>query len=362
MTTAFWNVTHRRERERNADPLGFDALREAMADVLAPCLTGGTSHADDFLWVLVGLRWARDAQGAVVDVDVSQQFFKFERGLKQYWQKYTKRRGYLGTRAVVELCRLGRPDVTVPILTDERASGLLGTYVASLRTIGLIEKSSLAPTSKGGDLIRGVSFDATARTFTSWKGLLAGYQYAEGEVQARRQGLGRALFADDSMHRVGAAVRAQPTARSWRTLAARLSAEQQHIAAACDNVLAAEEAMVGGFALLLEGSPKLPPQHRAQIKSTCTALGRRRPLPRVWSSQPIAQALDAAWQACRRAGRIEKSLVELHRRVVHEVRGNDPWITMLGDEAQLDFRFQPSGRDFRLANLQRLVKETRWQP
>ncbi len=77
---------------RAVDPLGFDALREAMADELVPLLTGATRDADEYLWTLIGLRWAHESTGSSVDATIfNQGFAPFERALKQYWYKSGKR-------------------------------------------------------------------------------------------------------------------------------------------------------------------------------------------------------------------------------------------------------------------------------
>jgi hypothetical protein len=71
----FWNQPPTRDRTRLFDPLRFDALRESMADKLMPLLTGATRDADEYLWTLVGLRWAYEATGSSVDATIFNQGF-----------------------------------------------------------------------------------------------------------------------------------------------------------------------------------------------------------------------------------------------------------------------------------------------
>ena len=66
-------------------PSGFDALREAMSNVLAPFLTGATRHAEHYVAVAVGLRWAKSRANRPVDKYIWPLFGAFERGLLQYW-------------------------------------------------------------------------------------------------------------------------------------------------------------------------------------------------------------------------------------------------------------------------------------
>lgn len=362
ITSVFWNTSHKSLYKRTGDPLGLHALREAMSDCLVPHLTGATRHADDYLWVLVGLRWARDDTGATVDADVWEEFRKFERALKQYWHRFTARRDYLGKREVAKLCEHERPNVNKRILEDERATGLLGSYIASLRAIGLIEKSALAPTKVGDQLIRGVGFTARPRTFTSWSALRTGYGPTAREVRGCRKALGSHLFQDDHMRCAASAMLARATARSWSGLAAFLTTEQRRVASACAAVLNVEEAMAGAFGELLTGRPSLTATQRVRVRDTSARVRDRQPIPDAWSNQPIAKALDGAWSACIDGRRIEQRLVDLHVEVVHTVRGNEPWITILGEESLVEYRPVFAGRDFRLKNLARLVGQTKWSP
>jgi len=48
VSNLFWNHPPERDRTRSRDPLGLEALREAMADTLVPLLTGATRDADEY--------------------------------------------------------------------------------------------------------------------------------------------------------------------------------------------------------------------------------------------------------------------------------------------------------------------------
>jgi len=360
-TTVFWNVSHKRQRDRAADPLGLDALREAMADCLVPHLTGGTRHAVDYLWVLVGLRWARETATTPVDADVWEEFRKFERALKQYWQKFTPRRDYLGKLEVSDRCNGDRPDVSRPILVNERATGLLGTYIASLRAIGLVDTKHLAPTKVGETLVRGVELPARARTFTSWPALRAVFEPTERDLQRRRPGLGPHVFLDERMRRAAIAFASRRCAATWYACGrSHLSAEQRRVARACAAVLDVEEAMVTGFADLLDGRRRLDGSRKAQLRATAARVLARRPIPDLWSHHALATALERAWTLLARGPSPESALLNLHIEVTKCARGNDPWIQEIGEHTLVDFRPTFGGRDFRFGNLARLVSETRW--
>src|SRR6266404_6821168 len=105
----FWNAPHKFESTRAVDPLGFDALREAMSNVLAPCLTGATRHAEHYIALAVGLRWAKSRATQSVDKNIWPYFELFERGLLQYWHREPSsrpaRKRYLGKRVISTICK-----------------------------------------------------------------------------------------------------------------------------------------------------------------------------------------------------------------------------------------------------------------
>ena len=168
-STLFWNRPAERDRSRSVDPLGFVALRESMADGLVPLLTGATRNADEYLWALIGLRWARKDTGSSIDATIfNQGFAPFERALKQYWY-YFHRRLSSGINVVKKLCREAQPDVRRPILADQRATGLLGSYIVSLRRMGLVQKDALCVAEDGADrLLVDIDFAPPPNWKSNW--------------------------------------------------------------------------------------------------------------------------------------------------------------------------------------------------
>ena len=118
-----------------------------MADTLVPLLTGATRDAEDYIWTLVGLYWARAKTGSSIDKvifnDPDYGFAVFERALKLYWYKTRGWISGLGINVVKELCNGDKPDVSRPILFDQRNTGLLGNYIVSLRGMGFVRNNSL---------------------------------------------------------------------------------------------------------------------------------------------------------------------------------------------------------------------------
>lgn len=359
-TSVFWNVPHKRLYERTGDPLGFDALREAMSDCLVPHITGATRHADDYIWILVGLRWARARASTTVDADVWEEFRKFERALKQYWHRFTSRRDYQGKREVAKLCEDLRPNVNKRILENERATGMLGSYISSLRAIGLVDASALSLTDHGDQLSRGLRFTARSQAFTSWLALNAAFKSTEIEIRECRKSLGSHLFQDTRMSFAAQAYLAHAKANSWGGLAAHLASDQRRVANACVAVLEAEKEMIGAFCELMAGQTRLSLSRRARLRNASALVRMRQPIPDAWLNRPIARALEVAWLALSNGAPAEQQLIDLHVNVVHSIRGNDAWITGLGEKSLVDYRPQFAGRDFRFKIMSHLLKETKW--
>ncbi len=113
-----------------------------MADALVPLLTGATRDADEYLWTLVGLRWARKSTGSSIDATIfNQGFSPFERALKQYWYRF-ERRISGGINVVKKLCNGLRPELGADSCRSA-GDGLVGNYIVSLRGMGLVQTDSL---------------------------------------------------------------------------------------------------------------------------------------------------------------------------------------------------------------------------
>jgi hypothetical protein len=164
------------------------------------------------------------------------------------------------------------------------------------------------------------------------------------------------------MRRAASAALSCQTAQSWNGLAAHLNGEQRRIASACAAVIDTETAMVDAFVELMSGRTKLTAAETADVRNTCIRVRARKPIPVAKSNQPTAKALNGTWTACVNGRGIEKRLVDLHVDVARSIRGNEPWITELGQKSLIDYRLGTTERDFRMGNLRRLVKETNWRP
>ena len=189
-STLFWNKPPERDAPRSVDPLGFDALREAMADTLVPLLTDATQDADEYLWTLVGLRWARESTGSSVDATIfNQGFARFERALKQYWYRFERRRSG-GITVVEKLCKGSQPELGRPILVDQRATGLLGNYIVSLRGMGLFQTDSLLVIEDAADrLLMDVNFSPPRSWTSSWGNLKKAFSGIDFKASRRRLGV-----------------------------------------------------------------------------------------------------------------------------------------------------------------------------
>lgn len=369
----FWNAPHKFELVRAVDPLGFDALREAMSNVLAPFLTGATRHAEHYVAVAVGLRWARNQATNVTDKDIWPYFGAFERGLLQYWRRNPSHRlsrnRYLGKRIISEICKEKRPNVERAILVNQRGVGLLGNYVQSLRAIGLVKSGTIEIEEKAvASLLGEARFKWSGASPGSWEAIDA--VFANVDVPSSWPRLGRLLFDISNgtlervrMHQAARTLLSNPKSVTWKSLAASktLLEPQRRIAAATDPTTALESQLRGLFAELIEG------RNAPVTKATAIAVAKRakrliglQVIGTVWPNMPpVAQALLRQIEAAANEKMSKETLLEWHRDVMR-ARSTVPWIEALGDRSTLKLPTERTEPDFRLMNMRNLLKETRW--
>ena len=83
MIDGFWVKIPDYGRSRESDPLALSSIHDAAADVLLPYISGRTNKAEDYLWVLIGLRWSE--KNASTESDIWERFENFEKALKLNW-------------------------------------------------------------------------------------------------------------------------------------------------------------------------------------------------------------------------------------------------------------------------------------
>jgi len=363
----FWNTPPERESIRFTDPLGFDALREAMADSLVPLLTGATRDADEYLWTLIGLRWSHISTGSSVDATIfNKGFASFERALKQYWYKFERRDGIGGINVVKKLCEGHKPELRRPILVDQRATGLLGNYIVSLRGMGLVQRNSLLVVGEAADrLLMNVDFSPHRSWDSSWGDLKKAFSNVE--IREARGRLGAQLFArsHDKMTRAGRAILAQPTARCWRQIPRRyLDKEQARLVDATKPLVNLEAIARSGFAKIISGEKVLSGSVCRDLRSLATTLRNIDPFPSSWSvDNPLRVAISDALLSLAHGKEPANVLVRLHVTVTRDVRQTEPWVIHLGHKPMRFQRWKPDQPepDFRFKNLFRLRRQTRWR-
>ena len=366
-STLFWNKPPARDATRSVDPLGLDALREAMADRLVPLLTGATRNADEYLWTLIGLRWARKETGTSIDATVfNKGFSPFERGLKQYWYKFHGRKSG-GFNVVKKLCSQAQPDVYRPILVDQRATGLLGNYIVSLRGMGLVQKTSLAVVEDAADrLLVDIKFTPPQNWKSSWDGISRAFSGID--LKSARRRLGRCLFDDghSEMNRAARSVLRKPAASSWDRLGkADLDSEQARLAAATKPILAFEREALEAFRRMLRGEASLPQSMNKALRLLASAARDSDPFPSSWNAaSALRSSVSEALASLARGRSPADVLLRLHLAVTRDWRHSEPWLEHLG-EAPIGLQnWHPGmeGRDFRFQNLKTLRRQTQWRP
>jgi hypothetical protein len=359
----FWNQAPPRNATRSVDPLGFDALREAMADNLVPLLTGATRDADEYLWTLIGLRWAHEQTGASVDATIFYRgFAPFERALKQYWYRFRNRRSG-GINVVKKLCQGNAPELRRQILTNERAAGLLGNYIVSLRGMGLVQKESLVLAEEAVDrLLVDVRFSSARGWASSWPGLKKTFDSVD--LKAARRRLGVKLFGENhNMRRAASAALARPNTEKWSQVdRSCLDLEQARIAQAAAPVLKLEKFALNAFSELLSGKKKLSEPASRALRSCAEKVLRIDPIPSSWSSgNKLRESISDAFSSLAGGSSPTDALLKLHLAVTRDVRHTEPWILRIGDTRFGDEWRPRGGGDFRFKNLRKLLGQTRWK-
>lgn len=369
----FWNKPPEQDRGRSIDPLGFDALREAMADILVPLLTNATRHVDDYIWTLIGLKWACENTGSSIDKtifnDQKYGFAIFERALKQYWYKKRHKIRGLGIKRIKEICKGAKPDVFRPILVDQRATGLLGSYIVSLRGMGLVENNSLCIND---DIANQLLGDATFRTkpgwLSSWDDLIETFNktYMISDFRAARKRLGVKMFGENqAMGKAASSVLKAQGATSWVSVYRRaLDEEQSRLAAATKPVIQFEKTALDHFNKILQGQWKHSLSENNTLRLLANSFLRVEPYPISWhADNPLRIAISNAVSSIAKGENPAEKILSLHMTVMRKVRHNDPWISRLGERPAEFQSWHPgsSERDFRFVNLKNIIKNTGWK-
>jgi len=368
----FWNEPYKLELTRAVDPLGFDALREAMSNILAPFLTAGTRHAEHYVAVTVGLRWAKGRCENSIDKKIWPFFGAFERGLLQYWHCDPRNRparlDYLGKNSIKDICNGRAPNIDKQILADQRATGLLGRYIESLRAIGLIHAGRIATDDSAVTKFLGdPQFEWDGRTPGSWSRLSA--IFSPVDVRTAWPRLGKNLFdlADHPQQRIqmnctARAICTSPGAR-WVQLAnsSKLLEPQRRIAAATAPTEELETQLRDIFSTLLRGRPApVSTETTTRIQRLASQITERRVISTVWPGKPpIAQVLEKQIGTVATGRLSQEALLKWHLEVM-EARGVEPWLLDMGERSTRTLPTTRASPDSRLTNIRTLIGETKW--
>lgn len=359
----FWSKPPDYGRNRELDPLALSTVHEAAADVLLPFLSGRTRSAEDFLWVLVGLRWA--SEHAATEGEIWECFEAFEKALKLNWYHAGRRQGFTGVDAVRDHYNDKRTDLEFNLVSNQRSQGLLGAYLRSLREGGLVERRSLRLADPGRALIDGVQF--------SWSGEISGYGWLTRAFDRAQQGFGRSvlrelgatLFDPEPMRDIATAIRLLGARPAWRTAARRLTTSNgKHLVASIGNDLARfSRRVTDAFWSILES----PGQAVARLEvAGLRSRGWRDVVFRSAGLQPLRQPFDRFLIDAQRHPR--RALIDLHGAVWERRGHNIPWIRASKGSIQvrpdIALKAPPAEGewDLRWAVAHELVRRTDWRP
>ncbi len=366
MIEGFWSRPPEYGRSREVDPLALSTIHEAAADILLPFLSGRTRSAADYLWVLVGLRWAGARSAS--DIDIWDAFETFEKALKLTWYHRGKRQGFTGVDAVRDHYDGGRAGLDFKLLANQRSQGLLGAYLRSLRDCQLVERRSLRLAESGRALIDTIQF--------RWHGELSGYGWLDRVFQRAEAGfssrvlrdLGAALFDPEPMRDVAIAIRARGASPAW-SAAARLltTTTDKRVVAGVGRDLArvSGQALVAFWSLLTAPAAAGRTLPRIEV-SRLRSRGWRDFVFRSPGIRAIREPFDRFLSEAGRRPR--RSLIDLHRSV-WEQRGHVvPWISLSKGSVRVrpDIALRTPPADFesdlRWGVAHRLLRETNWRP
>lgn len=360
----YWSRLPEHGRQRELDPLGLSAMHEAAADVLLPFVSGRTRSAEDYVWVLLGLRWAGSISGT--DADIWEGFERFEKGLKLSWfHERLRRAGFTGVEAVRDHYKEGRTDLEFKLVSNQRAQGLLGAYLRSLRDADLVEARSLRLSTRGRALIDGIDF--------SWKGEVSSYGWLANAFRRARDDfsagvyreLGRSLFDPEAMQDSAAAIRSLGATPAWQRAAKMLKASpaRSQVAAVGDELARFCKRAIGTFWSILES----PDREIGRIDTgRLSTASWRVAVFRSNGMAPLRQPFETFLSSVSRWPR--RALIQLHE-AVWERRGHKvPWIRSVSGKVQvrpdIALKTPPleSEWDLRWSVVHELVRRTEWKP
>lgn len=365
----FWNKAAIHDSGRSVDPLGFVALRETMADTLVPLLTGATQSADDYIWVLIGLRWAIERTGTSIEDKVYNDpkygFAIFERALKQYWYRKSGKKSS-GINVIKDLCEGAKPDVTRSILADQRGVGLLGNYIVSLRGMGLIENNTVSLKLEEVDRLLGdILFNERRDWLSSWNTLIDAFDktYNPALFKAARYRLGVKMFSENQdMKRAARSVLLARHAQSWNEVNRKvLDEEQTRIAGITKHVAQLESRALTVFSGMLHGRDRLSTSEKASLRSAAMSVSNNGPFPVSWTTDnPLRKAMSTGIASLARGSNPLEAILDLHISVTQKARQNDPWINRVGELNPYVSKWSPNKElpDYRFGNLLRLIEQT----
>lgn len=360
---AFWSRPPVFGHGREQDPLGLSSFHEAAADVLLPLLSGRTRKAEDYVWVLVGLRWA--GEQAAADSEIWDNFEIYEKALKLNWFHCGRCRGFAGVDAIKKHYEADRTDFDFKLISNQRSLGLLGAYIRSLRDAGLVKPGALALEDAAHALIDSVTF--------SWRGEISGYGWLSRTFARAQEGfnrhtfmeLGRRLFDHADMCDVAATIKVLGQCPAWRKAASRLdtSTRKQIVAGVGDDIAVFSRQATKAFWCLLESEWRSAPvvqtgrlrQHawRELVLHSSTMQGFR---------EPFSKFLSEIGHHPKRA------LIQLHSEIWKRRGHPVPWILLNKGKIQIRpdiaVKLPPSEVewDLRWTVAHGLICQTGWRP
>ncbi len=359
----FWLKPPDYGRSRELDPLALSTLHDAAADVLLPILSGRTRSAEDFIWVLVGLRWANEQ--APTEIEIWDHFEIFEKALKLTWFHQGRVTGYSGRDAIRDHYNAGRTDLSFKLISNQRYQGLLGAYLRALRAGALVHGRSLRLTEVGKMLINKIRFQ--------WKGTVSGYGWLARTFERAKMGftrsvyreLGAALFDPPAMCDVARTIRALGARPNWRSAARRLTISngKRPVALIGNDLGHFLKQVTATFWSILEKPTRAVPRLEA---GPLRARGWRDIIFRSERLQALHNPIESFLADAGRHPR--RALIELHAAVWKQRGHPVPWVRASKGKiivrTDIGLKTPPAEAewDLRWVVAHKLIRQTAWRP
>jgi hypothetical protein len=150
---------------------------------------------------------------------------------------------------------------------------------------------------------------------------------------------------------------------AWIQFATRktLLEPQRQVAAATQSATQLEDGLRELFGAMLQGQePTVSPSARNRLARLARKIISNNIIATIWPNEPpVAQVLEMQLDVTAHAQMSAAAVLQWHHEIMR-VRATEPWLHAPGERSMLMLSAARGEPDFRLTNLQTLLRETKW--